>query len=737
MKNKNDFWRRAGVAGLLFASFAGLAAGFRGFLFQILAVDMLSYQIFSDADCFPVFWCLAAGLPALLFLNPAYGDKAGRKAALAALPFILGFVLPRNSFFFFPCFLVMLGWGVFRLVRVFGGPGLRKYPLLTGESGNRLFLWMVLIAYALLSGWGYYMQSQAARVLFICYSDWGTYVESYLRLTTEAASWKDWLSTGSHWNPLVNVLMAGFVRLFPYQEALFLFNSMLIYSAVPLIWIFCRKNGMLPFHAFCFAMAAAFSPVYGNLSLCLLYGFHPIYFTIPLLLLFFLFREKGNRIGMAVCLAATLLVKETMMVFWFGYGVWLLFRRKWLLGGLLAGGCLAGFYVLSSVVLPWLVNANEYPLTFLYSSLGNTPQEVAKSFFTKPEIFWGIALQWQNFAYLAVLLTPCFFCVWLYPGMMIAVLPLLAGICLRGSPEIKSIVLQYGTETTTVLLALSVINFNRIRRGENSLWCRILLYGLPWKGPRILLLNAFAVTVLLVSLLAHYCFAQTLWGKYSFRHIANMPDQTAVIRGIKEKLTPRSRVLASERLRNHFMYEHPTADYSRPRKAGDFLVMALHDYLMDSPEKLESTRRAIAADPKVIPVFSIGSANKHFVVFQVTDGSKISPVPPPSVIPAQDFARIGIPIPCGSPDFETRYFYRSSRHFFLIRLVRVPDYDVDFCFELSGDWGKQMRIIPFGWGLYPAYSCPAGTVFIVEQEAPPAKDVRCFCAERKGSRITR
>ena len=728
-------WSRAGCIGLIFICLTGLAVALRLYLFRITNVDMLWYQVYLNPDCFPVFWCAAAGLPALLFLSPLYSEKVLKKAAFSLLPFLAGFVLPEK-YFFYPCFLVMLGWGVLRMLRVSGVTMLRKYRILNRDAVPPVFPCVLLAVYALLVWWGYYMQNQAAKTMYICYSDWGTYVESYLRLVRENVTWKDWLSTGGHWNPLVNVVMALFVKLFPFQEALFFFNSLLIYSAVPLMWIFCLKTGMKPFHAFCFAMAAAFCPVYGNLSLCLFYGFHPIYFSIPLLILFFLFREKKNRTGMVICLLGTLLVKETMMVFWFGYGVWLLFRKKWIAGLILTFGGLAGFWLLSSVVLPYLVNSNEYPLTFLYSSLGNSPLEVAQAPLTKASAFWKICFQWQNFAFVITLLVPCFFCIWLNPGMLIAVMPLLAGICLRGSPEIKSIALHYGTETATLLLVLAAVNFNHLREHGCSGMCRILFIGLSGKKcPRPILLNAFAVTLFMTSGIAHYCFARSVWGKYSFSSIANLPDMTSAILRIKEKLPPAVRVLASERLRNHFMYEHPTCKFFVERKTGDYIILFLNDRLMDSPDQLESVRRQIAFDPKIIPVFSASAGIRHFAVFKVSAGMEKSEIPPLQIVPADEFARIGIPIPVGDPCFSVRYLYRNDRHVFLVRIEKVPGYDVDLMAELeAADGAKNAFYYPFGQGLYPAYSCPAGSVCIIEKEGSPAAKIQFLCAERDGSR---
>ena len=733
---KNEISHRVRSVAVCFFALFGLAAALRILFFRIAAVNMVTYDVRVVRECFPLFWCLFAGIPALLFLHPAVSLSTVKKTASAGAPFLLGFLLPQENFWFFPGFLGLLGWGLLRLVRVYGGGFCRNFLRTEfSDPGARFYPWILLAVYGLAVGWGYYLQIQSARTLFISYADWGIYAESGLRLSSGSASWREWLSTGSHWNPLANVVIALFVRLFPFQEALFLFNSLLIYSVIPLAWWFARRIGLRPFHAFCLDLGAGLCPVYGNLSLSLFYGFRPIFFAIPLLMLFFMFQRTGCRTGMILCCAATLLLKETMMIFWFGYGLWLLIRRRWRVGALLAAGCLAGFFLLSGWVLPRLVNTEVYPLTFLYSTLGSSPAEVIRSPFSKPEAFLAVCFQWQNFVFAATLLVPFFFCAWLFPDLMIAVLPLLAGICLRGSPEIKSIALWYGLETTTLLLALSIINLDRIRCGENSVWLRIVLAGLPRRCPRVLLITAMAVSLTGVMAAAHYCFALTLWGKYSFQAVREMPDWTAVIETIRGKIPPGARVLASERLRNQFMYQHPTADFSWPRHPGDYLVLALHDRKMDSAEKLELIRRQIAFDPRVVPLDSFVLSGRHIVLFKVAAAAEKGPVARPQVIPAEKFAAFGVPVPSASRDFAIRYGFRNNRHIFLIRLNHVPEYDIDFICELEGEWGKLRSVHSFGWGLFPAYACPEGSVFPVEVEAPPARNIRCLCSERKASRL--
>ena len=722
---------------IAFFALSGFASALRILFFRLAEINLLTYEVRIAPDCFSYKWCFLAGLPAVLLLHSGVKPSMAWKTASALAPFLMGFLLPQGNFLFFPLFLLMLGWGAVRLIRVCGGFLSRRFYREDSDPLRLIYPWILLIVYVLTVGWGYYLQLQSSRSLFLAYPDWGIYAENGIQLISGNAGWKAWLSSGSHWNPLANVIIALWVWMCPFEEAFFLFNSMLIYSVIPLTWIFARKIRLLPLHSFLLAMAAAFCPVYGNLSLCVYYGFRPIYFAIPLLLLFFLFQQIRSRIGMAVCFICTLMLKETMMIFWFGYGLWLLFKRKWISGAVSACGSLAGFFVLSSFVLPKLVNAREYPLTFLYATLGDSPKEVMMSPWLKPEVFWSTCLQYQNFLFIAVLLILFFLCVWLFPDRMIIVLPLLGGICLRGAPEVKNLACWYGVEAATLFLALSLINLDRIRQGEKSLWCRMIWSGLPHRCPRVLMLTALAGATLLVSVAAHYCFALTLWGKYSFRGIRKLPDWTETIDVIKTKLPPGSRVLASGRLRNHFMFEHPTAEISCPRQPGDCIVLSLHDRVLDGAGKLEDIRRQIAADPKIIPVDSFALANKHIVLFRVTDGTEKSPIPPMQVIPSEVFRRIGSPVPSADPDFKIRYIYRNDRHVFLVRIENVPAYDIDFCCVLSYPDRKETCIVPFGWGLYPAYSCPAGTVFMVEKPGPPASRIQIYCAERKESRFKR
>ena len=185
------------------------------------------------------------------------------------------------------------------------------------------------------------------------------------------------------------------------------------------------------------------------------------------------------------------------------------------------------------------------------------------------------------------------------------------------------------------------------------------------------------------------------------------------------------------------MYQHPTGNFSLTGKPGDYYALALYDTLMDNPERLEAVRRRIASDPRILPVVSASSVNKHYVVFKVTGGKEKTDAPQLQKVSREEFARIGAPVPIDNPDFSVRALYNQNRYVFLVRIEKVPDYDVDLCAELEISNDKIQIVQPFGWGLYPAYSCQPGTVFIWEKVSEPASGLTFFVRKRNASQFQR
>jgi|GEM_PF-883223 len=712
---------------ILVCCFFSLSVGLRDIFSVILTTDMLFYYLEMNSSPVSWGWCLAGLLPLSLLFLYKDTEKNLIRWSRAALPLLL--LLPvslflNGNFFSLPLSLLILGWTAFRFGCLYGGAFRKisgRYHKIPGME--TVAPWLALLLYLGAVSWGFYMQYHAYRSFFLCYPDWGIYADAYMKLAYSGGSPGNWFSSGLHWNPGVNLLMAFLMKACPLPEIIFFLNSALIYSAAPLAYLLCRKRSLSYGYALFFAVAAILNPLYSNQSLSLFYSFHPINFIVPLLLCFFLFRETGNKTGMGIVFVLSLLIQETVFIFWIGYGIYLLFRKRWMAGTTLILFSLSFFVLIVNIILPRIVGTSDYPLTSLFfEGLGSSPAEVALSPILRPKVFWTVCFQWQNFAFLLTLLTPFFFCIWLFPSLMIAVVPLLAGVCLIPSADVKSVVLQYGIDSMTLFLALAVINLRRILDGDRSVLPTFLNLGMRKKFPRRVIAGAAVSATVLTVLGSYYCFAMTAYfGKYNFRRVANLTDGTALIREIKSKLPDQCRILATMRLRGHFLFEYPTESFTAPRRTGDVLVLDLTDNCFDSPEELEQVRREIAADKRIVPLLTIPWNFKQFVVFRVGE----TPQPDISLpkMSLAEFEKKGQLLPTENPYFTVRSFYEGNNNFFSLQVKETPPYDVDIEIEAKGDFGTVSSTYVFGFGIFPAYESPPGTVFTLTLSSPSPKEV--------------
>ena len=145
--------RQYRAAVIVFFALAGLASALRIIFFNLAEVNLLTYEVRTVPHRFPFLLCFLAGLPAVLLLRPRVSPSTAVKTASALAPFLLGFFLPEGNFLFFPLFLVMLGWGAARLIRVYGGTVCRKYLQPDSDRPALIWPWLLLIVYVVMTGW--------------------------------------------------------------------------------------------------------------------------------------------------------------------------------------------------------------------------------------------------------------------------------------------------------------------------------------------------------------------------------------------------------------------------------------------------------------------------------------------------------------------------------------------------------------------------------------------------------
>ena len=120
------------------------------------------------------------------------------------------------------------------------------------------------------------------------------------------------------------------------------------------------------------------------------------------------------------------------------------------------------FLFFVKAVIPESHSTENYSQMFHYASLGNNMFEVAMSPFMQPAVFLKTVFERSSICFVLAVFVPFLFGIVFKPLRLVALLPLLAGVILQGSPDVKSVMLQYGVECTSFLIIVMILNLKDI-----------------------------------------------------------------------------------------------------------------------------------------------------------------------------------------------------------------------------------------------------------------------------------
>ena len=668
----------------LFAAATGLASAIARFG-RVTEFDAFYFRWqLAEPWAWPVviFGCW---LPTLL-LGIWLGHRAGpRKGELAAAVAPLSLLLFPAALPFSPwtllagLFLVSgAGWKVLRFL-----PDPPPVPArLAGAA-----VWLAAAAAVLRGCW---LQLRALESNFLLYQDWGEYLQAYL--TTPFGP--GWLVLGGHWNPAVNPLLILLCRCFPEPLTLFALHAIVIYAAAPLLYALARRRGLSPGIAAGIGLLYVLNPVVGNLPNSLFYSYHPIVFLLPLLPAFLLAREQRSRWGMALLFVLSLGLQETVFLFWCGYALLLAIRRRWKSALLLGAGSLGGFLLITLVVIPLCAGVSAYPqFGNHYARFGASLPELLAAPIARAGDFWGALFAAGNLRLLLILLLPCWLPalragLWLLPA-----LPITLAVWLKGGLEVQSPHSWYHLELLAMLFAATIFGTAKFRR----------------PGPVV-------GAMLIATLLAGSYFGTLLpWSCNAQCQLTSRRDRTPLLAELERELPPGATLRATPRLRARLFLKHPTVDYHAP-VAADFVVLDLADGAVYA-EALKMVRRELA-DP----------AGYTLVRFWQEPGSRIllfrrGGGPPPPFLTtseASGFERWGVPLPATDPAFSARALPVGREVQFLVRLEHPIDTGAALKVALYRGGETRHFQLEFGYGAYPAFAVPPGTVFRFSAPLPAA-----------------
>ena len=146
--------------------------------------------------------------------------------------------------------------------------------------------------------------------------------------------------------------------------------------------------------------------------------------------------------------------------------------------------------------------------------------------------------------------------------------------------------------------------------------------------------------------------------------------------------------------------------------AGDVIILDLHDTGIEGSSGIESFRRRIAADKRVVPVTYCVWENHTIVMFKVFPQAVALPgMPFIGNMSAVEFAKFGAEFPIQHKELSMRGFYHNGSNIYRVRINQILDRDIDINLKLDYSGSAKEVVIRFGNGIVPAFTAPVGTVF--------------------------
>jgi uncharacterized membrane protein len=219
--------------------------------------------------------------------------------------------------------------------------------------------------------------------------------------------------------------------------------------------------------------------LYPSIAWNALSDFHPVTLAIPLLLWAIWFLDADRLVSFAVLAGLALLTNELIGLGVGALGLWYAFSRGRRRAGLIVAAVGFSWTVVCLKVIVPAFSGRSSPFYDRFSSVGGSPEGMAKSLFTDPSALFGAVTTFHDGRYVLALLTPLLG-LWLWSPLALAALPQL-GINLTADWD--SAVLpqyQYVAGIVPYLFAASCFGLKRYRPRVRPYVasCVVLLTGL-------------------------------------------------------------------------------------------------------------------------------------------------------------------------------------------------------------------------------------------------------------------
>ncbi len=707
----------------LFITLAGGLAGaavWRNFV-QIEMIDLIYYKvILNEFNPRQMFMYSAAGGAVALFAGMNF-NKRGLIAEYcqALLPLLL--LLPElflTPHFFSPILMIMVLVLTFFRLSLLLPLNKTLFEKIDFKKSMLVLTPFVLAGIA----YGCFLQIEAMHRLYLHYDDWGIFLNAFDN--TLKGKWMysnvvNFNFLGQHFILGPALLLIPFTAVFRSETAFFVLNSTLLYGSAFIFYFLARRLNATCGQALLLALCFLFYPSISQLNLSLFYGFHPEYFFIPALMLFFCFYEREKYLAATIIFLLSLTIKETIAPLWAGLGFCLLLGGKRKYGLFLCITAVTYFMLVTKLVMPYLAEIPQYQLYDRFEHLGSSTTAIILSPFLRAEAFWGNLFRSGNIYFALLMLLPFFLAAPARPLLLCGALLNFVFVCLVGTTEHQNIVLQYQTEIIALIFCVSAIVIRDINENRISFWYRLLLYPYQIDEKTCLKLRVVLLPAALIcAIMCFFFFGRSIAGKNSFSNVLSMPDCSGEIYKIRSLIPEGADLTYSQRLGPYFIFYANSFPVYRGNK--DYVVMDTNDPL-GNPVNMDRWRDELLSSGKYQVIYNNPYRGHHFMLFKKCENQQLPPHPL-RFFTEEEWQKAGQPLklpPETAHFFEARGLFYHQKLIFFIRLIKPVDFDVDLHVSASDDSRTVSAGNIFGYGLVPAFRAKPGEVFVLTMLLPP------------------
>lgn len=557
--------------------------------FDVDVTDMVYFRVRAPKtpELIPLLGFIALFELLLLRFNP-------RRLLEIFAPFVL--VLPFLPFSpsvnLLAAYAVSAGLTIYRaaLVGAFDGNNARRF---TGRLP--LLFWPLT---ALFCALGVLASKLAYDRLFLAMSDWGIYTAIAWNTFHGELLHGTWPApdfSAGHFMPGFFFPMSIVIGVLPSVFTVFCCGALALWGSAILVYFFARKQNFPRPYAAAFGILWLLYPSVSNLNYTLFYGINAIVSFLPVFFGFYLLRsQKHNKLAFLVFLFS-LTIKETVGIFWLGWGI-VLFCEGRRREGSLYGAIGALYFLFAVKVLIPYFSKTDYIFYSQFEQLGGGMTDILLSPFVRPGEFWGQMLRIKNLQFLVLLLLPVFPGALNRPWLLGASALLLGFNFVRGSAEIVNLAMQYQVETIAMFTVAAVLGIRRVKASGRL--PRLLAYHLEGAKKRNTRLAMTAGT-LGCAFFSHLFFAETFYGKNNLGKIDGFADAQKEIAELKAIIPPGVKISACQKLAPHFLFRNTL--YGELRQEGEFVLSLLGDDPLSV--SLEQHRKNLK-NPALTPIWS-------------------------------------------------------------------------------------------------------------------------------------